>query len=121
MHSQRQNRPRRPQAARIEIVSFPSGATSLPLASRAALFDKVDVALRALHPTQTPVVLVVGYADAPGSARYNVALGLRRAQNVVDILQRQPFARTFESRATSGGVDAGASGRHVKIFVLSHA
>ncbi len=110
-----------PQSSRIEIVGFPSGATSLPLAARAAMFAKVNLALSVLHPRQDALLLVVGYADAPGASRYNIELGLRRAQNVIDILQRQPFGRTFQSRASSGGVDPSASGRHVKIFVLSHA
>ena len=110
-----------PQSSRIEIVGFPSGATNLPLAAREAMFAKVNLALSVLPPRHDALLLVVGYADAPGASRYNVELGLRRAQNVIDILQRQPFERTFQSRASSGGVDTSASGRHVKIFVLSHA
>lgn len=110
-----------PQSSRIEIVGFPSGATDLSLAAREAMFAKVSLALSVLPPKQDALLLVVGYADAPGALRYNVELGLRRAQNVIDILQRQPFERTFQSRASSGGVDRSASGRHVKIFVLSHA
>jgi len=49
---------------------------------------------------------VVGHADTQGDARYNEALGLRRAQAVADVLMRMGVAPAGIAIGTAGDTDS---------------
>lgn len=106
-----------PQQSAIEIVGFAFNGTSIPADAREGVYEKFGAALDAIPEGVTAKVLIVGYTDKSGAYLRNLDLGLRRAEVIREILQRQSYARAFLSQAVSGGVSESQRGRHVMIYV----
>ena len=71
----------------------------------AASLALVPEILRMVKMLTVPEVVVVGHTDTMGDARANLALGLRRAMSVRDILVRAGFAASTIEVATHGEAD----------------
>jgi hypothetical protein len=105
---------------RLKVEGFEINGVSLPAGQRASLVAKVRAAFSRLPSSRTPNVLVIGYADGQGDQTYNVAIALRRAEAVAQLLRKHDFGREFHTEVTSGGVygrGAGSEGRRVDIIV----
>ena len=105
---------------RLQVQPFEPGGSALLAEQRSALVNDFREALARVPAGRTPSVLLIGYADGQGAADYNVALALRRAETVADLLRRLDFGRKFHTEVTSGGISKSTptdQARRVEIVV----
>jgi peptidoglycan-associated lipoprotein len=89
-----------------EMIYFRHDKSDLSDKAKAALSDKVAV-FRA-NPTMR--IVIVGFASQPGTAEYNMALGLRRAEAAKAYLVSQGVDQTRIEIATHGEGDLAVEG-----------
>jgi peptidoglycan-associated lipoprotein len=68
-----------------EMIHFPREGSALSDSAKAILKDKVTV----FKANPAMRILITGYTSAPGTAEYNMALGLKRATIAKDYLVSQ--------------------------------
>lgn len=89
---------------RLQVDGFDVNGVSLPAEKRQSLVASVRAAFERIPANRTPNVLVIGYADSKGVQNYNVAIALRRAEAVAQLLRLHDFGREFHTEVTSGGI-----------------
>jgi peptidoglycan-associated lipoprotein len=90
------------QAARIianfQRVHFEFDSSDLPASTRAALMENVEL-MRKYQPVK---VEIQGHCDDRGTSEYNLALGDRRAQAIVDYMVRAGIEQSRLTRLSYG-------------------
>jgi outer membrane protein OmpA-like peptidoglycan-associated protein len=90
-----------PPAPRHFTLNFQFESDTLTAESNAL----VPEILKTVKRLAVPEVVVIGHTDTMGDAKANLALGLRRAMSVRDILVRAGFAPSTIEVATHGEAD----------------
>lgn len=80
-------------------ILFDFDSADLPAGSREALLSLAPE----LAQTKSQMIIVRGHTDASGSAEYNAALSLRRAQAVTAVLASSPAARSLIFKSEGAG------------------
>lgn len=88
-------------ATMLEMVHFESDRAELDGVARAILDDKVTI----FNANPEMKIVITGYASSPGTAAYNMALGLRRANASRDYLVSKGVAASRIEIATRGEND----------------
>ena len=85
-------------ATMLEMIHFERDESALDDASRAILNDKVTI----FNANPEMKIVITGYASAPGTDAYNMALGFRRATAARDFLMTQGIAQDRIEITTRG-------------------
>lgn len=85
-------------ATMLEMIHFERDASALDDVSRAILDDKVAI----FNANPEMKIVITGYASAPGTDAYNMALGFRRATAARDHLTSQGIAQDRIEITTRG-------------------
>lgn len=96
------------------VVEFESGSDMLGSAG----LNVATAVARAVPLVEPARIDIVGYADPAGSASFNEALSLRRAENVAAALERAgvaPQLLNVQSRGATASPVAGPGGRRVEV------
>jgi outer membrane protein OmpA-like peptidoglycan-associated protein len=88
-------------ATMLEMINFQTDQSDLDDVSRAILRDKVPI----FNANPDMKIVITGYASTPGTAAYNMALGMRRATAAKAYLVSQGVAESRVEIATRGAND----------------